>query len=218
MKKDPLSGWKAFLASPAARASTLQPLELEGYLTGLVVVPDLVPPSIWISELWGEGEPVFDSNEQVQAALDSVMGHYNSIIQKIDKKGAKWKPMFFTPSGDVDVEQCSHWVKGFWKAMMFAPEAWLSLADDDRTRILVEPFTVFIDLDDIDKLPAPDDIDEIRRENGELIPRVLPALRKLAQIRARHDLDPAEPTRKAGRNEPCPCGSGKKYKRCCGLN
>lgn len=22
--------------------------------------------------------------------------------------------------------------------------------------------------------------------------------------------------RKVGRNEPCPCGSGKKYKRCCG--
>jgi uncharacterized protein YecA (UPF0149 family) len=21
---------------------------------------------------------------------------------------------------------------------------------------------------------------------------------------------------KVGRNEPCPCGSGKKYKRCCG--
>jgi preprotein translocase subunit SecA len=23
-------------------------------------------------------------------------------------------------------------------------------------------------------------------------------------------------TQKVGRNEPCPCGSGKKYKRCCG--
>jgi uncharacterized protein len=23
--------------------------------------------------------------------------------------------------------------------------------------------------------------------------------------------------RKIGRNEPCPCGSGKKYKKCCGL-
>ena len=22
--------------------------------------------------------------------------------------------------------------------------------------------------------------------------------------------------KKIGRNEPCPCGSGKKYKRCCG--
>lgn len=25
-------------------------------------------------------------------------------------------------------------------------------------------------------------------------------------------------TRKVGGNEPCPCGSGKKYKRCCGAN
>lgn len=23
--------------------------------------------------------------------------------------------------------------------------------------------------------------------------------------------------RKIGRNEPCPCGSGQKYKRCCGM-
>ena len=25
-------------------------------------------------------------------------------------------------------------------------------------------------------------------------------------------------TKKPGRNEPCPCGSGKKYKKCCGAN
>jgi len=24
--------------------------------------------------------------------------------------------------------------------------------------------------------------------------------------------------KKVGRNDPCPCGSGKKYKKCCGLN
>jgi SWIM/SEC-C metal-binding protein len=32
-------------------------------------------------------------------------------------------------------------------------------------------------------------------------------------------LDPPEAAKaqvKTGRNEPCPCGSGKKYKRCCG--
>ena len=27
---------------------------------------------------------------------------------------------------------------------------------------------------------------------------------------------PAQPHRKIGRNDPCPCGSGRKYKRCCG--
>jgi len=26
------------------------------------------------------------------------------------------------------------------------------------------------------------------------------------------------PGRKIGRNDPCPCGSGKKYKKCCGAN
>lgn len=29
-------------------------------------------------------------------------------------------------------------------------------------------------------------------------------------------LSEAAPKRKIGRNEPCPCGSGKKYKKCCG--
>jgi SWIM/SEC-C metal-binding protein len=32
-------------------------------------------------------------------------------------------------------------------------------------------------------------------------------------------LNPPKPTvaeKKVGRNEPCPCGSGKKYKNCCG--
>jgi len=26
----------------------------------------------------------------------------------------------------------------------------------------------------------------------------------------------AVPRAKVGRNDPCPCGSGKKYKKCCG--
>ncbi len=33
-------------------------------------------------------------------------------------------------------------------------------------------------------------------------------------------LNPTQPKRsvKIGRNEPCPCGSGKKYKKCCGAS
>jgi SWIM/SEC-C metal-binding protein len=28
--------------------------------------------------------------------------------------------------------------------------------------------------------------------------------------------EPKESEKKVGRNDPCPCGSGKKYKKCCG--
>lgn len=218
MKKTTLAGWKAFLASPAAPPTALSALELEGYLTGLAVVPEIVLPSIWITGLWGEEEPVFDSNEQLQEALDSVMGHYNAVIRQIDGKGVRWKPMFFTPDGAADIELCRQWVQGFWKASMFAPDAWQDLADDERTQLLVYPFTVFIDLDDIDEQLSPEEIDETRRECAELIPSVLPILRKLAQISTDEETIPARPSRKVGRNEPCPCGSGKKYKRCCSLN
>ncbi|HLD98850.1 MAG TPA: SEC-C metal-binding domain-containing protein [Bdellovibrionota bacterium] len=39
----------------------------------------------------------------------------------------------------------------------------------------------------------------------------LPALVKSTQV----NLSPVKATNKVGRNEPCPCGSGKKYKKCC---
>ncbi|MEG1850349.1 MAG: SEC-C metal-binding domain-containing protein, partial [Oscillospiraceae bacterium] len=29
---------------------------------------------------------------------------------------------------------------------------------------------------------------------------------------------PVKKAGKPGRNDPCPCGSGKKYKKCCGMN
>ena len=45
----------------------------------------------------------------------------------------------------------------------------------------------------------------------------------MGQLVARHGGDePKQPVRKkvagkkVGRNDPCPCGSGKKYKHCCG--
>ncbi|MGH6777570.1 MAG: SEC-C metal-binding domain-containing protein, partial [Bradyrhizobium sp.] len=41
---------------------------------------------------------------------------------------------------------------------------------------------------------------------------------KPAPILAPRPTPPLTPQGKVGRNDPCPCGSGQKYKRCCGLN
>ncbi len=62
----------------------------------------------------------------------------------------------------------------------------------------------------------PDDAEEIRDEHIALMPRTLVTLWQLAQMR---DEDRAALqtrwTQKIGRNEPCPSGSVKKFKRCC---
>lgn len=216
MKNDPIAGWIRFLASPAAPTTAMRPLELEGYMTGLIVAPDLVPPSLWIDALWGEDEPVFDTIDQFQTVLDSVMNYHNALIDIIDRKGADWRPMFMDKNGTADLDKTATWVRGFWQAMAAVPASWSALTEDERTQILVEPFATFVDLDKLYDEPLPDNIEEIRRESASLIPRVLPALRRLAQIRSTNPS--ARATRKTGRNETCPCGSGKKYKRCCGLN
>jgi preprotein translocase subunit SecA len=43
-----------------------------------------------------------------------------------------------------------------------------------------------------------------------------------ARMAGSGDLQPVQQvvrgTAKIGRNDPCPCGSGKKYKKCCGAN
>ena len=215
MRRDPLAGWLRFLASPAAPATALRPLELEGFLTGIIVTPDLIPPSRWLSALWGDGvEPVFNGAGQLQAVLDSVMGFHNGIIEALDAQGAAWRPMFMDADGVADLGKADVWVHGFWRAMRLAPAAWSALAEDERTRILVEPFAAFIDTGISDDIPPPSDED--RKDSAALIPRVFPALRKLARMRAA--AQPSRTSRKPGRNEPCPCGSGKKYKHCCGRN
>jgi uncharacterized protein YecA (UPF0149 family) len=71
--------------------------------------------------------------------------------------------------------------------------------------------------------PPPDDF--IREEVEEQLKRLaalqsrLRRVREAAEIRRRAPSGPARPAlvqRAIGRNDPCPCGSGKKYKNCCG--
>jgi len=48
---------------------------------------------------------------------------------------------------------------------------------------------------------------------AELVEAGEPTEKLMEIVRAK---DANSSVRQAGRNDPCPCGSGKKYKRCCG--
>lgn len=62
------------------------------------------------------------------------------------------------------------------------------------------------------------DIDDFRKQilTMELSSEAMrfDLLKRLADIKA--SMPQPEKQKKVGRNDPCPCGSGKKYKRCCG--
>ena len=52
----------------------------------------------------------------------------------------------------------------------------------------------------------PDEVDEYK----------LPVIPEIVNVPIKPE--PVRVTQKVGRNDPCPCGSGKKYKKCCGKN
>ena len=62
-----------------------------------------------------------------------------------------------------------------------------------------------------------EEMTEESKEMNEFADSVITA-DQLAQIRALYNRKPKQQVRKyakIGRNDPCPCGSGKKYKNCC---
>jgi uncharacterized protein len=222
MNADSLSTWLGFLTSPAAPTSAMSPMELDGYLTGIVVSPDLLLPSDWLDGIWGENEPTFDSLDQMQTVIAAVMDHYNDIVAALDsgfkqieaKQPADYRPLFLTASDKPRHEIVRTWARGFGKAMALTPERWSSLAEDERLQPLLTPFIGFLDVEDRDFEPA-DDIDSLLDEAAAAIPRATIILRKIAQFSAERT---GRRRSKVGRNDPCPCGSGLKYKRCCGAD
>lgn len=101
--------------------------------------------------------------------------------------------------------------------MELVPAEWSALILDERTRVIVEPFVGFIDLGPDQAIELPDDIEERLDDAAAMIPRAILLLRKIVAIRATRKPAPARPVNvKIGRNDPCSCGSGQKFKRCCG--
>jgi uncharacterized protein len=216
----------AMLLSPQPPQISMSPLELDGYLTGIIVTPQAAPirPSAWIARLWGDDAPIFEDEAQIEAVLGAVMIHYNTLLRDIDRslkrmaadRSVDYRPRFLSGDQKPTHDAVRAWVRGFWNAMALAPETWSALAEDERTNIIIAPFVGFFDLGTLERDEIPDDIDDRLDADAALIPRMILVLRKLARIRENASrTTPFSRRSKLGRNDPCPCGSGKKYKRCC---
>ena len=114
------------------------------------------------------------------------------------------------------------WAIGFMHGMHMRHDGWVELIEDEEHGGWLLPMMILRHEHDEDPEMRPEPISPEKRRDVivamgaglmEHLSVISGDVAKQELVRARRN---RERTGKIGRNEPCPCGSGKKYKKCCG--
>ncbi len=205
-----------FLVSRQVPASTMPIEMLDGLLTAIAIGPCPKPVADILPLIWSEsGEtPAWDGDDQA-AYVAGLIGRCLAAISARAAVGASHRPVI-SPHV-TEVELGSAWAEGFALGMEAADEQWTLLFENRRgaeealeVMALCEGDTEFLG-----RVATPQEKIRI----VERLPRILENIAAYWRDPARI-YPTARPLRvqRIGRNDPCPCGSGKKYKKCCGLN
>lgn len=209
-------------------SAVLRPLPwVDGLITAMVLSPSDFEPEGWLQQIWLEDE--FGKLTSAQAGeVDAIIiDHFDQLFAVLFENPDAYAP--FLGNGDA-LEAAMQWAAGFGFGIRLQPESWRPLIDDDGARaLMVLIFCLERDEDQPEvsradspfKDISPDRRHEMRREAAAVLPDVVRALHAFSldlDAGAYAEIDDQPHVRaapKVGRNEPCPCGSGKKHKKCC---
>ena len=218
-----------FLLERAKLESPMDVSMLHGYLTAVVCSPITVMPNEWISWVWdtesGEASPKFDDKPHARHIVDLIMRLMYEIEQTLKDASTQYEPLLQdAPDDDDPASILGEWCTGFMRGVHLDFAAWESLIgkNPDLFSTVIrygtqEGYEILKG-----KPPTPEEHEAL----AETLPASIQEIHTLcAEERAKTGQQPSpvyvhrEPVRnpdKVGRNDPCPCGSGKKYKRCHG--
>ncbi len=108
-----LDALDAFLLSDRAPDESMGLSDLDGFLAGIVVGPELVTPSEWLPVVWGGAEPAFESVEEARSILGTIMGRHDEIIRLLDAAPDDFDPVFWEgPDGTSYPPARTLWAAG----------------------------------------------------------------------------------------------------------
>jgi uncharacterized protein len=208
-----------FLSSGNIADTSMDFATLEGFLTAIAIGPRMVRPAEWIPWIWdmedAESAPEFSGEFEANRIMSLIFRHYNTIVGTFNTAPETFEPIFWEGHrwGATD------WCEGFLIGFQFAEKEWALLQVGQPTW-----FTPFMRLGTFEGIEITDDHGDAEKWMNEIKPSVLklhgywsqyekldPATQHLRELTPVVRFGP-----KIGRNDPCPCGSGRKFKKCCG--
>lgn len=203
-----------------ARPESMNLEMLDGFYVALACSPELVPPSASLPVILGEAEPVLASLDDAMVTHGLLMRYWNSVVDVLERH-EPYDPILLADADDHPTG--NDWAAGFLEGLSMGGEAWKELLLDEERGELLLPIFVLAHEHNPDPELRPEPIDtEHRLELFAGLSAFVPEIYRYFEPHRRAASLPPErrpvrrTTPKIGRNDPCPCGSGKKYKQCCG--
>jgi len=220
---------------PGGSWGPTSPRELEGFLFAVACAPDIVRPSEWSDAVLADSEP-FDDEAEAGDAIGALIALYATIQEGVNE------PHFEAPEGlfrdelmanledDAEVAQ---WSRGFVIGHSWLEELWDVSGELEElveaelgplmfalsffaSRSLAERYQEEL-VGDKMSLEAMAEMVRICWTGAMVDYAVLGRTLFKAQMdEALNHARSAGAESRPGRNDPCPCGSGRKYKKCCG--
>ena len=201
---------------------------LDGFLSALVLGPETVPDDEWQPLVWGGRAPRWADDDEARDVAALLDEHRALAAQRVrhdvEELPARLAPLLWLPE-DPDAEQPDRldvgrdWALGFFRGVDLRETAWEAWLDEHEW---IDAIFAMLDRlasgevlsDDPTEPPTPLDY----RERIDII-AALPGMLADLQHHRIAMLTPRVPLRRTEtpeRNAPCPCGSGRKFKKCCG--
>jgi uncharacterized protein len=222
---------RRFLAAPERPAGTFSYPGLAGFLFAICCSPEMVPPSDWLPLIFADKDAGYRDREEAQQTLSALMALYNHINQGVFEKEPALPPgceaSRVTMANLEPDAPFSQWARGFGMGHDYLSELWDAYTPDDLDEdlgacMMVLTFFASRSLAEAYRQEMATDktLDELAAQMLKMFPEALLQYaligRSISDVLQRTQKpEPARST-KIGRNDPCPCGSGKKYKHCCG--
>ncbi|WP_426305705.1 UPF0149 family protein [Acidovorax facilis] len=231
------------MADPSLNDDAMSIDMADGYLTAIAVGPSPVPVHDWLEDIFAQPTlPLPHDPVRQQRLLQLLLHRYADIQAALAVRPAEVSvDALYTPlSSEVPEGDCitpykldakgerigewelKYWAEGFRLAVA-TDDDWEPLMAGPEGAHLLGPMVLY----SMGYNPDRPDF-QLEAEGAELFPSLIISVYAVRdwwkRYRGTHGTRPGHPaalstvrdTPKVGRNDPCPCGSGNKFKKCCG--
>jgi uncharacterized protein len=222
-----------FLTSSQRPKDTMTYPQLAGFLFTMANAPELIPPSEWLPIVFNDQDAGYETQSEAERVLQAMMSLYNDCGRKRAEGSASLPPgceIRPQPLDNLDADApLSNWAQGFLTGHTYLEDLWSRYTPDklDKEMGAVLMALTFFSSPRLAAAYHKEGKGKTSLERlAETVVMIFPdAMVEYAHLgrsifqarREAGDLGQEPSDRpKVGRNDPCLCGSGKKFKKCCG--